>query len=239
MPSSASAAKVVLLAADTAFARDRFKGALEQAGHKVIPISSAVELLARVSADQGDVDLVMVDLRLSNSVGTELAAAIRKIDDGRLPLLVFSGSVYSASDVRELARLRVSGYINEHCASQQILPAVSPHLFPDSFNRRRHPRVILGVSIHYRVGQTIAAALTLNLSHGGVGIRTASPVGAGTRAHVRFKLPGSEADIDAVGRVAWYDRRGGMGIRFEAVDPDAQALIDSVVDAHSLSARDN
>ena len=48
MPSSAGTTKTVLVADDTAFVRDRFKAALEQAGHRVVPIKSAAELLARI-----------------------------------------------------------------------------------------------------------------------------------------------------------------------------------------------
>jgi uncharacterized protein (TIGR02266 family) len=225
------------VADDTAFVRDRFKAALEQAGHRVVPIKSAAELLARVKADRDAIDLLVIDLRLSNSSGTGLVAAIRKLDDGKLPILVFSGTIGSAEEVRALASMGVAGYINEYSATQHILPSIAPHLFPDNFNRRSSPRVVLGIPVQYRVGNTIAAALTLNLSHGGIGIRTTSPLDAGTRVRVRFKLPGSSTDIDAEGRVAWSHRRVGMGIQFETADAASQTQIDNFVDAHFFSNR--
>ena len=36
---------------------------------------------------------------------------------------------------------------------------IAPHLFPDNFNRRGSPRVVLGIPVAYRFGNTIAAAL--------------------------------------------------------------------------------
>jgi hypothetical protein len=54
---------------------------------------------------------------------------------------------------------------------------------------------------------------------------------------VRFRMPGSKHDIDAEGRVVWSDRRVGMGIQFESVDPERQSLIDHFVDAHFFSNR--
>jgi uncharacterized protein (TIGR02266 family) len=120
---------------------------------------------------------------------------------------------------------------------QHILPSIAPHLFPDNFNRRSSPRMILGIPVQYRFGNTIAAALTLNLSHGGVAIRTTSPLDAGTRLRVRFKLPGSGGDIDVEGRVAWSHRRVGMGIQFETIEAGCQAQIDNFVDAHFFSNR--
>jgi len=237
MASTSVSTKTVVVADDTAFVRDRFRTAIEQAGHKAIVVKSAVELLARVRADLDIIDLIIVDLRLPHAPGVDLIRSIRKLDDGRLPVLIFSGTIASADEVRALASLGVDGYINEYSATQHILPSLAPHLFPDSFNRRSSPRVVLGIPIQYRFGNTIAAALTLNLSHGGIAIRTTSPLDGGAKIKVRFRMPGSKKDIDAEGHVAWSDRRVGMGIQFEIVDPANQAVIDQFVDAHFFSNR--
>jgi uncharacterized protein (TIGR02266 family) len=230
-------AKTVIVADDTAFVRDRFRSALEGAGHKAVTVKSAAELLARVRADMGHVDLIVLDLRLPHAPGVDLVRAIRKLDEGRLPILIFSGTIASADEVRELAALGVAGYVNEYSAVQHILPSLAPHLFPDNFNRRSSPRVVLGIPIQYRFGNTIAAALTLNLSHGGIAIRTTSPLESAATIKVRFRMPGLKRDIDAEGRVAWSDRRVGMGIQFDKVDPASQTIIDSFVDAHFFSNR--
>src|ERR687892_959382 len=232
MSSGPATAKTVIVADDTAFVRDRFRTALENAGHKAVAVKSAAELLARVRADLADIDLIVLDLRLPHAPGVDLVRSIRKLDDGRLPILVFSGTIANADEVRELAALGVAGYVNEYSAVQHILPSLAPHLFPDNFNRRTSPRVVLGIPIQYRFGNTIAAALTLNLSKGGVGIRTMSPLQGGTKARVRFRLPGSKRDIEAESRVAWSDRRVGMGLQFEKVDSADQAAIDEFVDQH-------
>jgi uncharacterized protein (TIGR02266 family) len=237
MASSAVTTKTVIVADDTAFVRDRFRTALETSGHKAITVKSAAELLARVGADLGRIDLIVLDLRLPHAPGVDLVRAIRRLDDGRLPILIFSGTIANADEVRELAALGVAGYVNEYSAVQHILPSLAPHLFPDNFNRRGSPRVVLGIPIQYRFGNTIAAALTLNLSHGGISIRTTSPLEGGVKIRVRFRMPGSKKDIDAEGRVAWSDRRVGMGIQFEIVDPANQAIIDHFVDAHFFSNR--
>jgi len=237
MTSTAVTAKTVIIADDTAFVRDRFQTALEHAGHKAITVKTVAELLARVKADLRTIDLLVLDLRLPHAPGVDVVHAIRRLDEGRLPILVFSGTIATAEEVRELAALGVAGYVNEYSAVQHILPSLAPHLFPDSFNRRSSPRVVLGIPIQYRFGNTIAAALTLNLSHGGIAIRTTSPLDAGSRIRVRFRMPGSKRDVDAEGRVAWSDRRVGMGIEFEEVDPANQAIIDNFVDAHFFSNR--
>jgi uncharacterized protein (TIGR02266 family) len=237
MTGSAVTAKTVVIADDTAFVRDRFRTAVENAGHKAIAVKSAAELLARVRADLAQIDLIVLDLRLPHAPGVELVRSIRKLDEGRLPILIFSGTIASADEVRELAALGVAGYVNEYSAVQHILPSLAPHLFPDNFNRRGSPRVVLGIPIAYRFGNTIAAALTLNLSRGGIAIRTTSPLANGAKVRLRFRLPGSKRDIDAESRVAWSDHRHGMGLQFEKVDTIDQAAIDEFVDAHFFSSR--
>jgi uncharacterized protein (TIGR02266 family) len=236
MPASPRS-KTVVVADDTAFVRDRFKAAIESAGHRAVTVKTAAELMAKVRADASAIDLLLVDLRLPDATGLDIVRELRSIEEGRLPVLVFSGTVTSADEVRELAKLGVAGYVNEYSAVQNILPSLAPHLFPDNFNRRGSPRVVLGIPVAYRFGNTIAAALTLNLSKGGIAIRTMSPLDQHAKVRIRFRLPGSKVDVEADSRVAWSDRRVGMGLQFEKVDPADQQAIDEFVDQHFFTNR--
>src|SRR5437867_704420 len=128
MASTSVAMKVVVVADDTAFVRDRFRTAVENAGHKAVLVKSAAELLARVRAERDSIDLIVLDLRLPHAAGVELVRSIRKLDDGKVPVLIFSGTIASADEVRELASLGVAGYVNEYSAVQHILPSLAPHL---------------------------------------------------------------------------------------------------------------
>lgn len=237
MSGQATAAKTVVVADDTEFVRDRFASALRSAGHEAITAASVDELMACLAGDRGRVDLLVLDLRLPPSRGVEVVRSIRQVDGGRLPVVVFSGTVASADEVRELAALGVSGYVNEYSGVPHILPALAPHLFPDSFNRRTSPRVTLAISISYRLGNTIAAALTLNISKGGLGVRTLTPPPTGSKLRVRFRLPGVDREIAADVRIVWSDRRVGMGLQFERAAPADQAAIDDYVDQHFFSNR--
>jgi two-component system chemotaxis response regulator CheY len=229
--------KTVIVADDTAFVRDRFATALLGAGHTALTVKSAAELLVRVRSDLEHLDLIVLDLRLPHAQGVALVRAVRAIEGFTAPIVVFSGTIASADEVRELSTLGIAGYINEYSAVQHILPSLAPHLFPDNFNRRGSPRVVLGIPVAYRFGNTIAAALTLNLSKGGIAIRTMSPLQGESKVRARFRLPGSKRDIEAESRVAWSDRRAGMGLQFEKVDPADQAAIDEFVDQHFFSNR--
>src|SRR6266850_4005003 len=237
MTTAAAAAKTVLIADDTAFVRDRFKSALEAAGHRAVTVSNGNELITRVKADLDKIDLIVVDLRLPQAHGVNLIRLLRRIDPVKPPIVVFSGTIANAAEVRELTALNVAGYVNEYTALQHILPSLAPHLFPGEFNRRTGPRVVLGIPIAYRFGNTIAAAVTLNISRGGVAVRTTSPLERGITVKVRFRMPMGKRDIDVDAKVAWSDRRVGMGFEFMNVGADDQAAIAEYVDSHFFSNR--
>jgi uncharacterized protein (TIGR02266 family) len=238
MPPTLVAVKTVLVADDTAFVCDRFRTALEGAGHRAVTVRTGPELLAAVRDQRHPVDLIVLDLRLPHGHGMDVLRALRKLHPKQAtPVVIFSGTIASAEEVRELAKFGVAGYMNEYTAVQHILPSLAPHLFPDHYNRRSSPRVVLGIPVAYRFGNTIATSLTLNISHGGLALRTTSPLDVGAVLKVRFRLPGGKKDTDAEARVAWTDRRVGMGLQFTSVEPAVQSAIDEWVQSHFFSNR--
>ena len=231
------ASKTVIVADDTAFVRDRFRGALERAGHTAISVSSGSELLSRVKTNPAGIDLIVVDLRLPQANGVNIVRSLRHLDARRPPIVVFSGTIANAAEVRELAALNVGGYVNEYTSLQHIVPSLAPHLFPGDFNRRTGPRVVLGIPIAYRFGNTIAAAVTLNISRGGVAVRTTNPLESGVVVKARFRMPMGKKDVDVESKVAWSNKRVGMGLEFLNLSEDDHRLIAEYVDSHFFSNR--
>lgn len=231
------AVKTVLIADDTAFVRDRFRSALEGAGHRAVTVRTGQELLATLRAPQQRIDLVVLDLRLPQGRGLDLIRSLRRTAPDSPPIVVFSGTIANADEVRDLASFGVAGYVNEYTGVGHIMPALAPHLFPDHYNRRSSPRVVMGVPITYRVGNAISTSLTLNVSHGGVAIRTTNPLDVAAVVRLKFRMPGGKKEVDAEARVAWSDRRVGMGLQFTSIEPAAQAAIDEYIQAHFFSNR--
>lgn len=235
--SAMTLAKEVVVADDTAFVCDRFKAALETAGHRARTARTGRELLGLLGASGARIDLIVLDLRLPQGRGVDLLRRLRGFGTACPPVVVFSGTIASAGEVTELNALGVAGYINEYTAPQHILPSLSPHLFPEHYNRRVSPRVTIGVPVSYRVGNMIASAVTLNVGPRGLAVRTTSPLDVGTAARVRFRLPGGKSEVDGEAHVAWSRRGHGMGFRFGTLTPDAQATLDAFVHAHFFSNR--
>ena len=181
MIAAAASSRTVLIASAATGVGDRFAEALLQAGHRTLTAARTSDLLGSVDTARPGVDLLLLDLGLGGGDGVSL---VRRIRDhaGSLPIIVFSGSIAGADEVRGLAALGVTGYLNEHLDAQQVLPSLAPHLFPDSFNRRSSARVVLAIPVSYRFDNTIGGALTLNSSKGGLAIRTMSPLAVSTEA---------------------------------------------------------
>jgi uncharacterized protein (TIGR02266 family) len=230
------AERTVLVADHTAFVRDRFKAAIEAAGHKAITARTGPELLAEVRANPSRINLIVLDFRIPQGSGAALIEAIRKLDR-QSSIVVFSGTIASADEVRRLETLGVTGYVNEYTAAHHIVPSLLPHLCPDQSNRRSSPRVALGAAVSYRVGNAIATALTINISQGGLAIRTTNPLAIDTAVRVRFRLPGGKQDVEVEARVAWANQRLGMGLQFTRISAPQQAQIDQYVQSHFFSNR--
>lgn len=222
--------KTILIASDDAGVRERFAAALESAGHHARAATAAADLMAALAADRSGVDLLLLDLRLTTPGGADLVTRVQAA--APVPVVAFSSSVASADEVRALAVLGVAGYVNEHSAPPQILPALAPHLFPDSFNRRGSARVALGAPVACHAGETLIAATAADLSRGGIGLRTATSVDVGTTVRIRFRLPGHVSEIEADACVVWSDPRTGLGAQFTGLDGDARRAIDAFVDAN-------
>src|SRR5512140_2040643 len=58
-------------------------------------------------------------------------------------------------------------------------------------------------------------ALVLDLSETGIGVQALSTAPMGDRTSVQFDLPETGGRVQAVGRIAWTDSSGRLGIRFE------------------------
>lgn len=182
----------------------------------------------------GMIDLLLLDLSLIKLPDKTIHQSIKSIGADGSSTIIFSGSLANAREILELAEVGITNYINEYSSTQQILPSLTPHLFPNNFDRRTSSRVVLNIPITYKCENTIATAVTLNISKGGLGIRTINPVATGSKVEVRFRLPEYTSDIVATSRTAWSDKRGGMGLQFEQVDSVAQAIIDNFIDQQVL-----
>jgi len=214
-----SSPRRVVIANGSRDVQERFASILKDAGHQTASLSSA-----------SPVHLLLLDLRMLDSTGHDRVQSILKLNDGRFPILIFSGSISSANEIEHLTKLGVRGFLNEHSANHQILPSLAPYLFPNNFDRRTSLRIELGIPVTYRFDNNIATTRMLNLSRGGLAVRTINPLPIGTKVQVQFRLPSVENDLQISARVVWSNVQMGMGIQFEQADFPEQSALDAFVD---------
>jgi len=93
--------------------------------------------------------------------------------------------------------------------------------------RRRYFRFPIEIPVHLRIphNQEIAA-ITTNLSEGGMAIRIPAKLLKDTPLALRFKLPVTNITLELKGQVAWIDGTRQAGIRFVEVPQSSQYQLD-------------
>ncbi len=105
-------------------------------------------------------------------------------------------------------------------------------------DQRRYPRVLTEVRVTCEYGADSFYHYTLNVSQGGIFIRTPKPLDADTTIKVEFTLPSLGHTFSIEGKVAWRKEKGdesgdaGMGIEFTDIsDRDSSLLRQYVLES--------
>ena len=106
---------------------------------------------------------------------------------------------------------------------------------PPSDPRRKHARTSLSMLVQYRCNSfdDFLADYSVNLSVGGIFIRTPEPKELGEMIYLQFSLRDGSKLIEGLGRVVHVNVPGkdavaGMGVEFVSFDEESMALIESI-----------
>ncbi len=108
--------------------------------------------------------------------------------------------------------------------------------FPE---RRAYPRAEAKIEIEFKHTIDFVTCYMLNISKGGLFIRTDEALPLNTIVFLRFTMPGDTRPIETEGKVVWCNtnkEKGyfprGMGIKFLNLNSDDAIKIKIFVDAH-------
>ncbi len=112
-------------------------------------------------------------------------------------------------------------------------------------NRRKHRRTPLSLLVQYRFNsfEDFLAEYSLDISPGGMFIRTDEPQEMGSMIYLQFQLKDGSKLIEGLGRVCWVtppgtkDRTAGMGIEFVNFDEESMALIEEICTSKAQGKR--
>jgi uncharacterized protein (TIGR02266 family) len=102
--------------------------------------------------------------------------------------------------------------------------------------RRRHARTPLSLLVQFRFNtfEDFLAEYSVNLSPGGIFLRTDEPRELGSIVYLQFSLKDGSRLIEGMGRVVRVNPPGeqervpGMGVEFLNFDEESMALIDEI-----------
>jgi molecular chaperone DnaK len=104
-----------------------------------------------------------------------------------------------------------------------------------SIERREHPRLPLEMLVQFRLQDMdeFMRDHAVNLSAGGMFVRTRKPQPLDTMVYLQFRLEDGVKLIEGLGKVVHVnspeDPVPGMGIEFVNLDKDSRALIDEII----------
>ena len=108
-------------------------------------------------------------------------------------------------------------------------------------DRRKHPRTPMSMLVQFRFNsfEEFLAEYAVNISPGGMFIRTDKPNEEGTTIFLQFSLNDGSPLIEGMGKVVRVNPPGiegrvaGMGIEFENFDEESMALIHDICAARN------
>ena len=105
--------------------------------------------------------------------------------------------------------------------------------------KREHPRAVVKIEIEFKHTIDFVSSYMLNISKGGLFIKTDEALPLDTIVFLRFTLPGDTKLIETEGKVVWCNTKGGkgyfpkgMGVKFLRLNPDDAEKINKFVEKH-------
>lgn len=164
---------------------------------------------AHAKLAKAKIDALIVDCDLSGAAGFLRDLRQQPIPNA-VPLVIVSGS----SGRSALESMGATFVFEKPISVEQAVHTLSAARNMILDGRLRYHRHSLEIPVTLSCNaKTQLEAVVTNLSQGGLGIQTKSPLPA-SPIRLSFSLPESGLSIKALGKVAWTDKQGNVGIRF-------------------------
>ncbi len=112
--------------------------------------------------------------------------------------------------------------------------------------KRINPRVSTTIEIIFKEPRSFCRAYMLNVSNGGLFIKTEEPLSLDSKVIIKLKLPEDKEEMEIMGRVVWTNPKGrknsfpkGMGIQFFEISPEYTEKIEDFINIHLEEIKNN
>ena len=174
--------------------------------------------LARLSRSK--IDALIVDCDLNGS--SQFLRELQNTETRTTPLVIMGSPLFQH-------RLDETGALfafEKPISVEQAVRTLSAarNLILDGRLRYHRTGLEVPVSLSCK-GRKAMDAYLVNVSQGGMQIRTQDRVESAKALQVSFELPGARTGVKAKAEIAWQDKRGNLGIRFVKLTKQQQRTL--------------
>ena len=175
--------------------------------------------LARLNKSKVDALIVDCDLQGSEQFLRELHRDPRRANT--LPLVIMG-----KPQARSLDDTGALFAFDKPISVEQAVRTLSAarNMILDGRLRYHRAGVEVPVELCTNAQKNVQASL-INLSQGGMQVRSDSFVENSKQLRVSFELPGAKSSLKAQAEIAWQDQRGNIGIKFVKLTPRQQRTL--------------
>ena len=166
---------------------------------------------ARHKLSQMKIDAIIVDYDLAGADGLLQRLEPMRHGANALPLLLMSGPLHHD----QLLRSGADFFFEKPVSVEQAVHTLAAARNLILRGRLRYHRQALQAHVSMVANRKHMDAELLNLSRGGIGVRTKADLQIGEAVRLRFSLPGRKLVVQAQAAVAWRRPNGDVGLRFE------------------------
>jgi len=173
---------------------------------------------ARRKLTNSKIDAVIVDYDLAGA-----DALVKKLEPMRrgedaIPLVLMSGPMHHD----KLRRNGADFFFEKPVSVEQAVHTLAAARNLILRGRLRYHRHALQAHVSMVANRRHMEAELLNVSRGGIGVRTKADLQTGELVRLRFSLPGRKLVVQAQAAVAWRRPNGDIGLRFDEIAKASQ-----------------
>ena len=164
------------------------------------------------------IDAVIVDYDLAGADALVKMMEPMRHGDDALPLVLMSGPMHH----EQLRRNGADFFFEKPVSVEQAVHTLAAARNLILRGRLRYHRQALQAHVSMVANRRYMDAELLNVSRGGIGVRTKANLEPGEAVRLRFSLPGRKLVVQAQAAVAWRRPNGDVGLRFHEIAQDSQ-----------------
>jgi len=174
--------------------------------------------VARRKLSHTKIDAVIVDYDLAGADTLVKRLEPMRRGEDAIPLVLMSGPMHH----HQLRRNGADFFFEKPVSVEQAVHTLAAARNLILRGRLRYHRHALQAHVSMVADPRHIDAELLNVSRGGIGVRTKADLQTGEVVRLRFSLPGRKLVVQAQAAVAWRRPNGDIGLRFDEIAKASQ-----------------